>query len=581
MRVFVVACAVFACLGSFSANANQAVAHIFDYQAFCERVNNKVTHDGFNRYLLDLSAERIDGDVVVYPNRIEGNRGPGVAQSAQLAQSYDQFRRLMGINGVDGQGKRHNLVVNAGLESEPFGCALSDEFQGFSVSGGGYSFDAFTPITLSMEEVVGHEAYHAFISGNANLEYEFQSGALNEALSDAFGVVFRMWLASGKPNDGNQIRVVDDAHWQLRYINEPLRDFESPNNVRLSPQPDHMNQYRKMPLADDAGGVHINSGIINHGFYLLSEGGQHRRTRQGPNVSGIGPYKALQIWHGGLLMMNPHSDFRDARDKFQRAAVAIFGHGSAEVQAVVDALDAIALPAVALPPAPNNPVPNNPAPSNPLPEETEVEVEAPSSPVPTTPSPTTPSPTSPAPGSQPGPSTQPPTSAEPPVTPAESSNRWLLIAVCAFLGLILIVVARRQPFEDEPLVATVGLSEAAAEPSFNRTDSAAKASVVKPFKLHIDGQKFFLSKERLTSRDGEVFGRSANFSHVMIAAKGASRRHLRFSYHSNRLYVTDLNSSSGTQLNGVALAPMTPTPVVVGDVITIADSTVIEVKYVI
>lgn len=50
------------------------------------------------------------------------------------------------------------------------------------------------------------------------------------------------------------------------------------------PQPAHMKDYQKM--TDDNGGVHINSGIPNHAFYLVAM-----------ELGGYAWEKAGRIWH--------------------------------------------------------------------------------------------------------------------------------------------------------------------------------------------------------------------------------------------------------------------------------------------
>ena len=78
----------------------------------------------------------------------------------------------------------------------------------------------------------------------------------------------------------------------------------------------------------DNGGVHFNSGIGNHFFYLLSEGGQHHDPafRSGHVVNGIGIEDAFQVWYRALTVyMVPGTDFADARAATELAADDLFG----------------------------------------------------------------------------------------------------------------------------------------------------------------------------------------------------------------------------------------------------------------
>ncbi|RMA78920.1 M4 family metallopeptidase [Umboniibacter marinipuniceus] len=566
------------CLSSLTV-ANQPVAHIFDYQRFCAQHKNRPSQDQWWRYLVALSG-RIDGDIRVYRNHLEGNGDPLVMAISQNAQYYDAFRRLMGMDGVDGRGLRHNLLVNMnrGSNGEPFECGDGEVFDAMSVrQGNELSFDAFSKTTMALEEVVGHEAYHAFIGYNSALEYEFQSGALNEALADAFGVVFRQWLESGRPDNPADIQSRSNALWQLRDVGQPLRDMISPNN---HDQPDHMNQYIKLPNTADGdwGGVHYNSGIINHAFFLLAEGGQHRRLGSGPTVSGIGPYKALTIWHSGAILMHPYSDFRDAREKFQRAAVELFGHGSGEVQSLVNALDAVGIAFVPLPqapvttPGPTEPEETIPPVNDPVTVPTPPETSADPVVIDTNPNPgpvvTNPAPT-------PGPVMANP---EPEPTEGTEAKRWWLIGLLLVAGGALLWLSRRQPFAETASTVASPAWSSVQQASRKADSDNASAGTSKDFKIHIDGAKLYLDPALLRTKDGQVFGRSANFCHVVLANAAISRRHLRVCLVDKALWVTDLNSQAGVMVNGQSIPPMQPVRWEIGDTLSVANRVKLERK---
>jgi MYXO-CTERM domain-containing protein len=84
----------------------------------------------------------------------------------------------------------------------------------------------------------------------------------------------------------------------------------------------------------DNGGVHLNSGIANLAFYLLSDGGYHPRLRVPFRVNGIGLDKAGAIFQRaltqGYLTMN--SNFAAARVATEETAADLYG--AAEVTAV-------------------------------------------------------------------------------------------------------------------------------------------------------------------------------------------------------------------------------------------------------
>ena len=75
-------------------------------------------------------------------------------------------------------------------------------------------------------------------------------------------------------------------------------------------------------LANDGGGVHINSGIPNHAFALLVDGG----TYNGQTIQGIGLTKAAHIYFRAAdLYQFPATDFADHADAIEQSAMDLVG----------------------------------------------------------------------------------------------------------------------------------------------------------------------------------------------------------------------------------------------------------------
>jgi Zn-dependent metalloprotease len=143
----------------------------------------------------------------------------------------------------------------------------------------------FTDFTAS-KDVVGHELTHGVTQFTCNLRYEAQSGALNEHISDVFGVCFRQWDEGMKdPKTANWLIgdgcISEDFKKMVKVRNfgqwEALRSMAAPGtaynvtkdaNSGKDQQPAHMSGYYKGSA--DNHGVHINSGIPNHAFYLFA-----------------------------------------------------------------------------------------------------------------------------------------------------------------------------------------------------------------------------------------------------------------------------------------------------------------------
>ena len=105
--------------------------------------------------------------------------------------------------------------------------------------------------------------------------------------------------------------------------------------------PDHYSIRYVGP--EDNGGVHINSGIPNHAFFLAIEGGTNRTS--GLAVTGVGGANREQIerifYRGFTSYLTPNATFAQARQATLRAASELFGDSSAAFRAVQQAWTAV------------------------------------------------------------------------------------------------------------------------------------------------------------------------------------------------------------------------------------------------
>ncbi|KAK2059013.1 zincin [Colletotrichum caudatum] len=121
-------------------------------------------------------------------------------------------------------------------------------------------------------DVIGHELTHAVTEHTSPLDYQGMSGALNEHVSDVFGIIVKQIVENEK---------ADEADWligegcimpgikgvALRSMKEPGTAYNDPRFGK-DPQPAHFKDY--VPTFEDNGGVHIYSGIPNRAFYLAA-----------------------------------------------------------------------------------------------------------------------------------------------------------------------------------------------------------------------------------------------------------------------------------------------------------------------
>ena len=121
-------------------------------------------------------------------------------------------------------------------------------------------------------DVIGHELGHGVTETEAGLEYFGQSGAMNESLSDVWGSLVKQYknhqdAASADWLIGSEVWTPTIAGDALRSMKAPGTAYDDPL-VGKDPQPADMENY--VETIQDNGGVHINSGIPNHAFYLAA-----------------------------------------------------------------------------------------------------------------------------------------------------------------------------------------------------------------------------------------------------------------------------------------------------------------------
>jgi Zn-dependent metalloprotease len=149
----------------------------------------------------------------------------------------------------------------------------------------------------SADDVVAHELTHSVTEHTSNLFYWYQSGAINESMSDVMGELVDQWDQSGNDAESERWVIGEDLPASIG----PVRDMQHPTTQPpgavpgiFTPQPDKMTSiyYSAKQTTDngsqaypeDNGGVHTNSGVGNKAAYLIVDGG----TFNGVTVPGLG-----------------------------------------------------------------------------------------------------------------------------------------------------------------------------------------------------------------------------------------------------------------------------------------------------
>jgi Zn-dependent metalloprotease len=285
--------------------------------------------DKLHRTIFDAKhSESLPGNMV----RSEGAKPKGGRDVTEAydysGDTYDFYKDIFERNSIDSRGMRLDSTVHYG---EQYNNAFWNGTQMVYGDGDGQIFNRFTMCL----DVIGHELTHGVTQYEAALEYQGQPGALNESLSDVFGVLVKQYKLN---------QTVDKADWligaglfsrkvkgvALRSMKKPGTAYDDPT-IGKDSQPGHMRDY--VNTSSDNGGVHINSGIPNHAFYLAAM-----------EIGGKAWEKAGKIWYITLRdRLRETSDFQEMANLTYGVAGTIFGKDSKEQKAVFKGWEGVGL----------------------------------------------------------------------------------------------------------------------------------------------------------------------------------------------------------------------------------------------
>ena len=271
----------------------------------------------------DKHSQSIPGTLV----RAEGQ--PAVADKSvneaydALGDTFNFYLNVYQRNSIDNAGLPLKAIVHYGNDYD------NAFWDGAEMVFGDGDNVIFTGFTASID-VVGHELSHGVTGSEANLTYQGQSGALNESISDVFGSLVKQYTLH---------QTADKADWligagilakgikgvALRSMKAPGTAYDDPS-LGKDPQPADMAHY--VNTTDDQGGVHTNSGIPNHAFYLVATA-----------IGGNAWEKAGQIWYDTLIdhRLKPNATFATFANMTILNSGARYGANSTEQKAVQDA----------------------------------------------------------------------------------------------------------------------------------------------------------------------------------------------------------------------------------------------------
>ncbi len=287
-----------------------------------------------NRTIYDAEeTQRLPG------TKVRGEGDPPT-DDPSVNEAYDYFGDTLDFycsaydrNSIDDEGLPLVGTVNYGRD---FDNAFWNGTQMVFGKGDGELFNTFT----SSVDVIGHELTHGVVDDECGLIYFRQPGALNEHLADVFGSLVKQFTLNQTADEADwligaelftdQVQAADGFPGPaLRSMRDPGKGYDDPV-LGQDPQPAHMDDY--VETFSDSGGVHINSGIPNHAFYLAAT-----------DLGGHAWEEAGLIWYETMIspQLTRTAQFTDFADVTVLVAGLLFGVGSDQQDAVQNAWEKV------------------------------------------------------------------------------------------------------------------------------------------------------------------------------------------------------------------------------------------------
>jgi Zn-dependent metalloprotease len=275
------------------------------------------------------NANRIVFDCQHTTNRqlaLVRNEGSAASTDASVNDAYDFagkvrefYRTVLNWNSIDNNGL--DIILNVHY-SKKYNNAFWDGSQMTFGDGDGVIFVDFTKSL----DVAGHEMSHGVVQYTANLVYSGQSGALNEHYADAMGIAIKQYALGQTAQTSDWLVGADIMGPQLQGM--AIRSMKAPGTaynhplLGRDPQPDNMaNLYTG---AADNRGVHINSGIPNKVFFMVS--------------IGITTMSTAKLWFETLKVLKPATNFKGFKTAIKKMAKKMVNAGTlpANTMSIVD-----------------------------------------------------------------------------------------------------------------------------------------------------------------------------------------------------------------------------------------------------
>ncbi|MBO0897576.1 M4 family metallopeptidase [Arthrobacter sunyaminii] len=274
------------------------------------------------------------GSLEILPGTLVRSEGADPTGDAAADEAYEGlgathalFRDVYGRDSVDGAGGLLAATVHYGRDYDN---AFWNGERMVCGDGDGEIFQRFTKSLT----VIGHELAHGVVQYTSRFEYSGQAGALNESAADVFGVLVEQKLLHQEAAQATWL--VGAGLFTDQVSGAALRSLKAPGTaydddvIGRDPQPATMAGY--VDTESDNGGVHINSGIPNHAFYLAATA-----------MGNFAWERAGQIWYDTLAEQDLPADctFSLFAAGTLAAAEKRYGSSGAEYASVSGAWEAV------------------------------------------------------------------------------------------------------------------------------------------------------------------------------------------------------------------------------------------------
>lgn len=276
--------------------------------------------------------------------RDEGDAATGVTD-VDLAydysgDTYDFYNAQFGRDSIDDAGMKLISTVRFCPEDTCPGTTFQNAFWDGSQMTYGDGF-------ANADDVVAHELTHGVTEFTSGLLYYYQSGAINESMSDIFGEFVDLTNSAGTDTAPTRWLLGEDLPiGAIRDMQDPAA-FDQPAKT-------------SSPLWDslwyDAGGVHQNSGVGNEAAYLMTDGD----TFNGKTVTGLGVNKVAAIYYEAQQLLTSGSDYKDLYNVLQQSCANLVGTQGITVANCVQVTNAVNAVEMNVYPANDPPLPAKP-----------------------------------------------------------------------------------------------------------------------------------------------------------------------------------------------------------------------------